>query len=287
MDGVPCAGCGTHPAGWRDPRLHGARCSAALRAPGGWRALAGLWRALRRAAEEEVAAGARSGPRPLVGARRTGGARRRAPLVLTVHGTDAALLRDSRHRPPPGRPVFTRAQVVTRGLARAGRLGPERRWALRRARPRSSDARGQPVDWPWTTWRRRRHRRRPAHRRRSAIQPRRSRPSRSSRRADTIFRSPSSATAPSASALERQVERLGIARVRPLRGGRAARRGRRAIWPTRTDALPGPGRGIRSRGGRSADGRGAGGGLLGRGRGARRRPGDRAPDGSRCPRPRP
>ena len=32
--------------------------TSALRGPGGWRALAGLWRALRRAAREEVAAGA-------------------------------------------------------------------------------------------------------------------------------------------------------------------------------------------------------------------------------------
>ncbi|HKT59184.1 MAG TPA: glycosyltransferase, partial [Gemmatimonadales bacterium] len=32
--------------------------AAALRAPGGWRALGGLWRALRRGAKEELAAGA-------------------------------------------------------------------------------------------------------------------------------------------------------------------------------------------------------------------------------------
>jgi hypothetical protein len=64
----------------------------ALRTPGGWRALAGLWRALRRAAREELEAGA-----DLIhahwwvpaGLALPSG----TPSVLTVHGTDAALLR--------------------------------------------------------------------------------------------------------------------------------------------------------------------------------------------------
>jgi glycosyltransferase involved in cell wall biosynthesis len=85
---------------------------AALRGPGGWRALAGLWRALRRGAEEELAAGA-----DLVHAHWwvPGGlaAPKRAPLVLTVHGTDVAILRRSRVARALARPVFQRARIVT------------------------------------------------------------------------------------------------------------------------------------------------------------------------------
>jgi glycosyltransferase involved in cell wall biosynthesis len=84
----------------------------ALRRPGGWAALLGLWRALRRAAREELEAGA-----DLVhahwwvpaGLALPPGAR----SVLTVHGTDAALLRRSRIARRLARPVFRRAQVVT------------------------------------------------------------------------------------------------------------------------------------------------------------------------------
>lgn len=85
---------------------------AALRAPSGIRALAGLWRALRRAAGEEAEAGADlfhahwwvpAGMAVPRGARN----------VLTVHGTDAALLRRSRIARTLARPVFQRATVVT------------------------------------------------------------------------------------------------------------------------------------------------------------------------------
>jgi glycosyltransferase involved in cell wall biosynthesis len=84
----------------------------ALRGPGGLGALAGLWRALRRAAREELDAGADlihahwwvpSGLAVPPGAR----------MVLTVHGTDAALLRQSRIARRLARPVFHRAAVVT------------------------------------------------------------------------------------------------------------------------------------------------------------------------------
>ena len=85
---------------------------AALRGPGGWRALAGLWRALRKEARRELDAGA-----DLVHAHWwvPGGlaAPRGAPTVLTVHGTDAALLRKSRIARALARPVFARAKVVT------------------------------------------------------------------------------------------------------------------------------------------------------------------------------
>lgn len=84
----------------------------ALRGPGGWRALAGLWRALRKEARRELDAGA-----DLVHAHwwvPAGlAAPRGAPTVLTVHGTDAALLRHSRIARALARPVFERAKVVT------------------------------------------------------------------------------------------------------------------------------------------------------------------------------
>ena len=85
---------------------------AALRAPSGLHALTGLWRALRRAAREEAKAGADlfhahwwvpGGMAVPKGTR----------SVLTVHGTDAALLRRSRIARTLARPVFQRATVVT------------------------------------------------------------------------------------------------------------------------------------------------------------------------------
>ena len=85
---------------------------AALRAPSGLRALAGHWRALRRAARDEARAGADlfhahwwvpAGMAVPSGAR----------SVLTVHGTDAALLRRSRIARTLARPVFQRATLVT------------------------------------------------------------------------------------------------------------------------------------------------------------------------------
>jgi glycosyltransferase involved in cell wall biosynthesis len=85
---------------------------AALRAPSGIRALAGLWRALRHAADEEAKAGAElfhahwwvpAGMAVPKGAR----------SVLTVHGSDAALLRRSRIARSLARPVFQRSTVVT------------------------------------------------------------------------------------------------------------------------------------------------------------------------------
>ncbi len=85
---------------------------SALRAPSGIRALAGLWRALRRAAQEEMASGA-----DLIHAHWWVPAGLAVPssarMVLTSHGTDAALLRHSRIARRLARPVYRRAQVVT------------------------------------------------------------------------------------------------------------------------------------------------------------------------------
>jgi glycosyltransferase involved in cell wall biosynthesis len=91
---------------------YGGTMLTALRRPGRWAALLGLWRALRRAAREELEAGA-----DLIHAHWWVPAGLAlppgAPSVLTVHGTDAALLRRSRIVRQLARPVFRRAQVVT------------------------------------------------------------------------------------------------------------------------------------------------------------------------------
>jgi glycosyltransferase involved in cell wall biosynthesis len=84
----------------------------ALRSPAGWQALLGLWRALRRGAREEIHAGA-----DLIHAHWWVPAGLAVPAgvrsVVTVHGTDAALLRRSRVARGFARPVFRRAQVIT------------------------------------------------------------------------------------------------------------------------------------------------------------------------------
>lgn len=123
--------------------------ATALRGPGGWRALAGLWRALRRAAREEIAAGA-----DLVHAHwwvpAGMAAPSSAPLVVTVHGTDAALLRSSRLARRLARPVFARARVVTavsRELASWVQNATGRHIAPAHVHPMPVDSRS----WPWTT----------------------------------------------------------------------------------------------------------------------------------------
>lgn len=86
--------------------------ASAIRRPGGALAVRGLWRALRRAAAGELAAGA-----DLVHAHwwvPSGWAvPPGAPFVLTCHGTDVALLGRSRIARAIARPVFARARVVT------------------------------------------------------------------------------------------------------------------------------------------------------------------------------
>ena len=122
--------------------------ASALRAPGGWRALAGLWRALRRAAREEIVAGA-----DLVHAHwwvPAGlAAPAEAPLVVTIHGTDAALLRRSRLARRLARPVLHRARVVTavsRELAGWVQTATGRPITADHVHPMPVDTR----DWPWT-----------------------------------------------------------------------------------------------------------------------------------------
>ena len=123
--------------------------TSALRAPGGWRALGGLWRALRRAAREEMASGA-----DLVHAHwwvPAGlAAPSEAPLVVTVHGTDAALLRRSRLARRVARPVFARARIVTavsRELAGWVQNATGRHIPTAHVHPMPVDT----SEWPWTT----------------------------------------------------------------------------------------------------------------------------------------
>ncbi len=122
---------------------------SALRAPSGLRALAGLWRGLRRAAREEAKAGADLFhahwwvPGGLALPKGT-------PSVLTVHGTDAALLRRSRIARALARPVFQRATVVTavsRELAGWVQTGAGRFVDPSHVHPMPVDSR----DHPWST----------------------------------------------------------------------------------------------------------------------------------------
>jgi glycosyltransferase involved in cell wall biosynthesis len=111
LDGIPVRRVRYASAG-AETLAYSGTMQKALRAPAGLGALAGLWRALRRAAREEADAGA-----DLFHAHWwvPGGLAlpKDARSVLTVHGTDAALLRRSRIARTLARPVFQRANVVT------------------------------------------------------------------------------------------------------------------------------------------------------------------------------
>ncbi len=84
----------------------------AIRGPHGLRALYGLWKAMRDAARSEIAKGAE-----LIHAHWWIPAGVASPpetrMVLTVHGTDAGLLRRSAIARRAAAPVFRRARVVT------------------------------------------------------------------------------------------------------------------------------------------------------------------------------
>jgi len=122
---------------------------AAIRRPGGWLALAGLWRALRRAVREELARGA-----DLVHAHWWVPAGLAVPAsaraVLTLHGTDAALLRHSRVARRIGAPVIRRARVVTvvsHELATWVQTATATHVSKEHIQPMPVDATG----YPWTT----------------------------------------------------------------------------------------------------------------------------------------
>jgi len=111
LDGIPVRRV-RYASARRETLAYRGTMQAALRGPGGLSALAGLWRALRRGAREELEAGA-----DLVHAHWWVPAGLAvppdAPMVVTVHGTDAALIRRSRLARRLARPVFHRARVVT------------------------------------------------------------------------------------------------------------------------------------------------------------------------------
>ncbi|HEX5385397.1 MAG TPA: glycosyltransferase family 4 protein [Gemmatimonadales bacterium] len=121
---------------------------SALRGPAGWIALGGLWRALRRGVRRELEAGAElihahwwvpAGLAIPAG----------APAVLTVHGTDAALLRRSALARGVAAPVFRRARVVT---TVSKELAGWVQAAVHRFVPREH-VQPMPVEstsWPWT-----------------------------------------------------------------------------------------------------------------------------------------
>ena len=122
--------------------------AAALRSPIGWLALARLRRSLRAAARHEIAAGAdlvhAHGWMPAGLAAPTG-----TPLVLTVHGTDAPLLKESPIARSLARPLFQRAAVVTtvsRELGTWVQAGTGRFIDSAHIHPMPTDTRS----YPWT-----------------------------------------------------------------------------------------------------------------------------------------
>ena len=148
VEGVPVRRI-RYAAARRETLAYRGTMTSALRAPGGWRALGGLWWALRRAAREEVAAGA-----DLIHAHWWVPAGLAVPgdvpMVVTVHGTDAALLRRSRLARRLARPVFARARVVTavsRELAGWVQTATGRHIPAAHVHPMPVDSRA----WPWTT----------------------------------------------------------------------------------------------------------------------------------------
>ena len=122
--------------------------AAALRSPIGWFALARLRRAMRSAARHEITAGAdlvhAHGWLPAGLAAPTG-----TPLVLTVHGTDAPLLKESPIARSLARPLFQRAAVVTtvsRELGTWVQAGTGRFIDSAHIHPMPTDTRS----YPWT-----------------------------------------------------------------------------------------------------------------------------------------
>jgi glycosyltransferase involved in cell wall biosynthesis len=148
LDGVPVRRV-RYASARRETLAYRGTMQSAVRGPGGLGALAGLWRAMRRAAREELEAGA-----DLIHAHWWVPAGlavpRGARMVLTVHGTDAALLRRSRIARRIARPVFHRAAVVTavsRELAGWVQNGVGRHVAQAYIHPMPVDSSGR----PWTT----------------------------------------------------------------------------------------------------------------------------------------
>jgi glycosyltransferase involved in cell wall biosynthesis len=111
LDGVPVRRV-RYAAPERENIAYRGTMADVVRFVSGWRTLFGLYRALRSAATEELAAGAQLihahwwVPSGLA-------APAKSPLLLTIHGTDAALLERSLFARIVARPVIRHARVVT------------------------------------------------------------------------------------------------------------------------------------------------------------------------------
>jgi glycosyltransferase involved in cell wall biosynthesis len=131
-----------------DPQSSSDSIRAALGSPIQWGSLVRLWRRLGAAAQREIAAGA-----DLVHAHwwMPAGVASPAnvPVVLTVHGPDASLLRHSRLARTLARRLFHRAAVVTAVSREVGswvQNGAGRHVASNHIHPMPIDTRG----YPWT-----------------------------------------------------------------------------------------------------------------------------------------
>ena len=132
----------------REMISHTERIASALKTPLGWVSLSRLRRALRPAVRQEMSAGAEvfhaHGWLPAALAAPSG-----IPLVLTVYGADAALLKHSRFARSQARPLFQRASVVTAVSRQVGnwvQAGAGRVVEAPYIHPMAVDTRG----YPWT-----------------------------------------------------------------------------------------------------------------------------------------
>jgi glycosyltransferase involved in cell wall biosynthesis len=119
----------------------------ALRSPAGWWAMAGLWRALRQGARDASAGGAVVHAHWWIPAGLA--APPELPLVLTLHGTDAALLERSALARTLARPALRRARVVTAvsgPMARTAAAASGRPVAAIPVQPMPVDSAG----WGWS-----------------------------------------------------------------------------------------------------------------------------------------
>jgi glycosyltransferase involved in cell wall biosynthesis len=147
LDGIPVHRVKS-PAAMCDPHSSSDSIGAAIRSPIRWGSLIRLWRRLGAAAQREIAAGA-----DLVHAHWWVPAGLASPdsvpVVLTVHGPDASLLRHSRLARSLARRLFQRAAVVTTVSREVGNWvqnGTGRHVAPAHIHPMPIDSRG----YPWT-----------------------------------------------------------------------------------------------------------------------------------------
>ncbi|HJR17109.1 MAG TPA: glycosyltransferase [Gemmatimonadales bacterium] len=147
VDGVPVVQVHV-PRSIREMASSNDRVASALKTPMGWLGLRRLRRAMKAAARQEIAAGAdvlhAHWWLPAGLAAPTG-----VPLVVTVYGTDAALLRRSRVARSVARPLLQRASTITAVSREAGnwvQAAAGRFVDTQYVHPMPADTRG----YPWT-----------------------------------------------------------------------------------------------------------------------------------------